>query len=509
LRAVLPVSLVGTSGDDSLTGTAASDTLSGAEGNDTLAGGAGNDTLLGGLGNDLLRGEGGNDNLNGGDGNDTMIGGAGADFFDLNLGDDRVVIASVADMVGDSSTGFGAGDIIDLSAIAGLSFIGNAAFGGVAGQVRVNEGFGGSLLQIDADGNAGPDATFSLGFLPPGLPIEMASYGLFTVVAPRNLTGTAAAETLTGAANADTLRGEGGNDTLLGLAGNDSLEGGAGDDRLVGGLGRDTLRGGAGADQFVFTNLDELSFGFSVTTGTAEAIADLGNGDLLDFSAVAGFSFIGGAAFSSVAGQVRFAPVFDGFGNVPALAFDTNGNGATDFFLRLEGFTGTLAETAPGSRILLASGPVNLTGTAAAETLTGGAFNDTLSGLGGNDLLSGGDGNDSLVGGQGGDTLAGGGGVDRFVFADLDVNATAAGRDTIQDFAPGTGELIDLSQMDANADIAGNQTFSFIGSAVFTGVGQLRFVNGQLIGNTGGTTAAEFVILLTGVTSLAGTDLIL
>lgn len=49
----LPVSLVGSTGNDTLLGSAFNDTLDGGNGDDVLSGGAGNDALIGGNGNDI------------------------------------------------------------------------------------------------------------------------------------------------------------------------------------------------------------------------------------------------------------------------------------------------------------------------------------------------------------------------------------------------------------------------------------------------------------------------
>ena len=38
-------------------------------------------------------------------------------------------------------------------------------------------------------------------------------------------------------------------------------------------------------------------------------------------------------------------------------------------------------------------------------------------------------------------------------------------------------DIIDLSALDANAGIGGNQAFSFIGTAAFSGAGQLRYTH--------------------------------
>ena len=144
-----------------------------------------------------------------------------------------------------------------------------------------------------------------------------------------------------------------------------------------------------------------------------------------------------------------------------------------------------------------------------ADVMRGYAGNDTLRGNGGSDRLSGDGGNDTLVGGTGADTLFGNAGADVF-----DYNAAAesgpASRDTIRDFVRGA-DRIDLSGIDANGAIATNQAFTgFIrATADFTRAGQLKFVDGVLFGNTDGDAAAEFAIVLTGVTALGVGDLVL
>lgn len=84
--------------------------------------------------------------------------------------------------------------------------------------------------------------------------------------------------------------------------------------------------------------------------------------------------------------------------------------------------------------------------------------------------------------------------------------------DRILDFQ--TGDLIDLSGIDADANTAGIQHFTFIGSAAFTGLGQLRMGtdNGKvaLFGNiSGNNTNAEFEIILENNQAVTAADLIL
>jgi serralysin len=105
-------------------------------------------------------------------------------------------------------------------------------------------------------------------------------------------------------------------------------------------------------------------------------------------------------------------------------------------------------------------------------TVHGGAGNDVLSfsadigqlyGDSGDDTLMGGFGDDLLVGGAGADTMTGSAGKDRFIYTDVS-DSTPGAHDLITDFAPsatGTGDRIDLSAIDADTSVVGNQAFSW------------------------------------------------
>jgi hypothetical protein len=69
--------------------------------------------------------------------------------------------------------------------------------------------------------------------------------------------------------------------------------------------------------------------------------------------------------------------------------------------------------------------------------------------------------------------------------------------------------VIDVSTIDANDLLAGNQAFTFIGGAAFTAAGQLRYSGGVLQGSTNADTSAEFEIQLTGAPILVAADIIL
>jgi Ca2+-binding RTX toxin-like protein len=153
-----------------------------------------------------------------------------------------------------------------------------------------------------------------------------------------------------------------------------------------------------------------------------------------------------------------------------------------------------------------------LIGNAAANVLSGLAGNDNLAGLGGTDTLNGGFnvgfGRDTLTGGAGRDLLTGFGGA--LAFDTFDYNlASESGpgvlnRDVITDFngrGALVGDQIDLSTIDANALLPGNQAF---------GVGQLTYVGGILSANIIGTApVVDLQIQLLGAPPLALSDIVL
>ncbi|MDR5655164.1 M10 family metallopeptidase C-terminal domain-containing protein [Ruixingdingia sedimenti] len=140
---------------------------------------------------------------------------------------------------------------------------------------------------------------------------------------------------LIGGDGRDTIRGGLGNDILRGDTGNDLLAGGHGDDRISGGAGADRMFGGEGADRFVFGTISDLGRG-----NNADVIADFESGvDRIALQALeTNLTYIGKAAFSGTAGEVRFAPTRN------VLAFDFDGDGAADAVIHLPDVTVLLAE---------------------------------------------------------------------------------------------------------------------------------------------------------------------
>jgi Ca2+-binding RTX toxin-like protein len=171
-----------------------------------------------------------------------------------------------------------------------------------------------------------------------------------------------------------------------------------------------------------------------------------------------------------------------------------------------------------------------LTGGPEPDTISGNGGADTLNGLGGADTLFGGAGNDTLLGGNGDDRLSGdagfdsmtgGAGRDVFVFnaaiAEIGSGTTAGTRDLIADFTRGE-DIIDLSAIDANTTVSGNQAFVLLAAgAAFTAAGQLRVatqVTGGMThtileGNVNSNLGVDFRIDLLGAIPLTSADLIL
>jgi hypothetical protein len=90
----------------------------------------------------------------------------------------------------------------------------------------------------------------------------------------------------------------------------------------------------------------------------------------------------------------------------------------------------------------------------------------------GNDIFKGGAGDDFIWGGAGADLLEGGAGNDSYVYR-AGTDSNSAGMDLITGF--GSGDLFDLTRIDANGSAAGDGAFTFVGSAAFTGQrGELR-----------------------------------
>ncbi len=304
-----------------------------------------------------------------------------------------------------------------------------------------------------------------------------------------------ASDTIIGNGGADRLDGGGGDDIIYGDdffgagTGNDTIYGGAGNDTIYTGNGSNTVDGGAGNDKIAGGS------GVDIITGGLgnDIISGEGGNDTIT----------GGAGDDVIYGDDFFSA---GTGNDTISYASATGGVTVNLSL-------TTAQNTIGAGIDRLLSIENLTGSSFSDTLTGNSGQNVLTGGGGNDTLNGGGGNDTLIGGLGLDTLTGGVGNDLFDYNSVNESLVGASRDKIIGFAGAGGALgdrIDLTTIDANSLLAGNQAFIFGGS--FT-AGHLRYVGGVLQGNTDADVAAEFEIQLVGSPALvvggAGSDILL
>jgi hypothetical protein len=140
--------------------------------------------------------------------------------------------------------------------------------------------------------------------------------------------------------------GGNGNDSITGNAFANTLSGRGGDDTLAGGLGRDKLAGGAGFDTFDFNNVSDTG----ATKSLRDHITDFKHAqDHIDLHGIDAdtnldndqdFTFIGKAAFSHTADELRFSILKSHSGkhiikNV-IVSGDVNGDGLADFTIQLD-----------------------------------------------------------------------------------------------------------------------------------------------------------------------------
>lgn len=200
---------------------------------------------------------------------------------------------------------------------------------------------------------------------------------------------------------------------------------------------------------------------------------------------------------------------------------DTITGGAGDDLVRGFGGGDRITGGAGADTLVGDIGNDRLFGGTGNDILLGGLHNDKLFGQDGDDRLLGGAGIDLLVGGRGHDNLYGGAGADTFAWNGysefFDRTAGLYNIDVIHDFSHADGDKIDLSRLDANRYVAGNQEFTFVAGAFGSNSpGQVHVVatgNAQVFQielNTDTDAQAEYAITVISLDSApSAADLIL
>jgi serralysin len=328
----------------------------------------------------------------------------------------------------------------------------------------------------------------------------------FVVSADRALTSTSYTIWLpadNGTDAADVLHGTSRDDVIGGFGERDQIHGYSGDDRLAGGAGADAIDGGAGFDMAMYN---------SARSGV---IARLGS-PAFNTGEAAGDSYVSiegivGSRFGDRLAGNQFGNWIDGGRGVDAMS-----GGDGDDVYRIDCRADRVIEASGQGRDRVLSGDCSVVLGDHFETgILTGERDLALIGNGLGNRLKGNAG-DNLIRGEGGaDTMSGGAGGDAFAFRSA-LDSTAAA-DRILDFTPGE-DTIDLSRIDADGTLAGNQAFRAV--SAFTGArGELRWctldragsANDQTIieADLTGDARADMKIVLDGLVALGAGDFVL
>jgi hypothetical protein len=265
------------------------------------------ENAIGGGGDDLIIANQVANILNGGGGSDTVSYETATSGVTVSLGQN-------------GHTGGGArGDqLISVENLIGSAY--NDTLTGDDGDNVINGGVGGKDILTGGKGND----TISYAGTSAGVTINLNESEGGGAAKEDTIRGF---ENIIGTGFDDRLTGNEGNNRIDGGAGNDRIDGDKGDDILIAGAGADILTGGRGRDIFVFSEVND----------GADRITDFNaRDDRIDLSKIDAnsstaandaFSFIGNAAFSNVAGQLRFAGGY--------LEGDVNGDGIADLSIQL------------------------------------------------------------------------------------------------------------------------------------------------------------------------------
>ncbi len=484
--------------------------------------------------------------------NELFKGTAGADTFAGGFGDDTYRVNSTGDVVNENALS-GTDTVLasvthtltsnveqlQLTGSSNIDGVGNAGDNTLIGNAGINhlDGRAGNdtyILTDARDAVAESDARGGIDTVRASISYSLGENieNLFLAGRAVSGTGNALANTITGNSLANTLDGGLGNDTLIGGASADNLMGGAGNDTLDGGTGADTMTGGLGNDTYIVDTkkdvVDEVAAGGKDTIIASFSIAKLQD-TIENLELANGAGAINGAGndlINTITGNESDNVIDGGRGAdtmIGGLGADTYiVDNARDKIIDTDA-SQDLAKSSVtytlGSAVewleLTGTKAINGTGNGNANLILGNAAANTLDGGSSFDSLDGGGGNDILRDFDGGDYMAGGSGADRFCFAATTATAIFGyAKDVVSDFSHADHDLIDVSKIDANSFVAGDQAFTYVGTAAFSNTaGEIRAaLDGTdmiVTGDTNGDGNADFTITLKLVPQLESTDLVL
>jgi serralysin len=481
-----------------------------------------NNVLLGNSSSNILDGSSGLDTMSGGLGNDT--------YYVDNLGDAVVetsTLASETDTV-NSSVSYSLSSNVENIALLGVAAInatGNSQNNLLSGNAAANSLNGGTGIDTMI-GGLGNDSYYvdNTG----DVVTETSTLSTETDTVNSSISYTLGNNlenlTLTGL-DAINATGNTYNNVLQGNSAANILNGSTGADSMTGGLGNDTYYIDNVGDKIaesstLATEIDRVYSSVSYTlSSNLENLTLTGNAAINAIGNAQKNTLLGNSAPNSLNGSSGADSMAGGLGN-DIYYIDNTGDVVVEtstLATEIDTVNSSVSYTLKSNfenLTLTGTAAINGVGNTLKNTMSGNNANNILNGDGGTDKLLGGAGNDTLIGGAAKDILSGGTGADTFLFnAISDSGTSSTTRDTIIDFQSTQGDKIDLSAIDGNTSVIGNNAFTSLAlgnvfSGAFTKHAALFFdqTNHILYANNDTDISADFSILLTGVATLSTAD---
>ncbi|MFL6846021.1 MAG: M10 family metallopeptidase C-terminal domain-containing protein [Allosphingosinicella sp.] len=512
---------------------------------DTLVGiefassGAGNDSMLGGSGVNRFETGAGNDILDGGAGADILVGGTGDDIYYVDNAADTVT-ENAGEGVDEVRTSLLTYSLASRPNVENLTATNDVAhdFRGNSGNNVIIGGAGSDTMKLydvgtdTVHGGAGDDLFFFGASIDSSDVIDGGANTDTLIIQGNYAGGLTLTANVTNIENLSILNGA---NTSIGAPGTDLYDYviTTNDANFAAGL---QVRVNAGAllpgEDFTFNGSNETDASFVIYGGRGVDTLTGGLGNDIFFFAeqlqfAPGDTVNGGAGYDSVYFRGNYtidfnAPGYAGqFNSIESMtltsASDTRyaRGGPSEFDYSI-----TLADANLAAGVTLT---INGTLLQSFETMVVDGSQETDGFLrifagSSDDTIKGGGQADLIHGNFGADTLTGGGGADTFRYQKSG-ESTASSMDHILDFTPGT-DKIELTRMDADTNVDGNQAFHWIDSNAFTGAGassagELRAYEQSgtwyVEGDTNGDGSGDFLIALTlqGATPLSQNDFFL